>query len=81
MPKPGPRTTRKYTEEFKATAVRLSNLPTVMDRHTRRLLGWSLGREKRAILTPRSSLASLTRTAFISVSRFSAAAQPFVMRH
>jgi len=26
MPKPGPRTTRKYSEEFKATAVRLSNL-------------------------------------------------------
>ena len=29
MPKPGPRTTYKYTEHFKATAVRLSNLPGV----------------------------------------------------
>lgn len=29
MPKPGPRTTYKYTKEFKATAVRLSNLPGV----------------------------------------------------
>jgi transposase len=29
MPKPGPRTTYKYSEEFKATAVRLSNLPDV----------------------------------------------------
>ena len=29
MPKPGPRTTRKYSEAFKATAVRLSNLPGV----------------------------------------------------
>ena len=29
MPKPGPRTTYKYTDEFKATAVRLSNLPGV----------------------------------------------------
>lgn len=27
MPKPGPRTTYKYSEEFKATAVRLSKLP------------------------------------------------------
>jgi len=27
MPKPGPRTTYKYSEEFKATAVRLSQLP------------------------------------------------------
>ena len=26
MPKPGPRTTYKYSEEFKATAVRLSQL-------------------------------------------------------
>ena len=26
MPKPGPRTTYKYTDEFKATAVRLSQL-------------------------------------------------------
>lgn len=26
MPKPGPRTTYKYTDEFKATAVRLSEL-------------------------------------------------------
>ena len=29
MPKPGPRTTNKYTAEFKATAVRLSELPGV----------------------------------------------------
>ena len=29
MPKPGPRTTAKYSERFKATAVRLSELPGV----------------------------------------------------
>jgi transposase len=29
MPRPGPRTTYKYSEEFKATEVRLSNLPGV----------------------------------------------------
>lgn len=29
MPKPGPRTTYKYSEHFKATAVRLSHLPGV----------------------------------------------------
>lgn len=29
MPKPGPRTTYKYDDEFKATAVRLSQLPGV----------------------------------------------------
>jgi transposase len=29
MPKPGPRTTYKYSDEFKATAVQLSNLPGV----------------------------------------------------
>lgn len=29
MPKPGPRTVYRYTEEFKATAVRLSQLPGV----------------------------------------------------
>jgi len=29
MPRPGPRTTYKYSEEFKATAVRLSDLPDV----------------------------------------------------
>lgn len=29
MPRPGPRTTYKYSEEFKATAVRLSHLPGV----------------------------------------------------
>jgi transposase len=29
MPKPGPRTTYKYTEKFKARAVRLSQLPGV----------------------------------------------------
>ncbi len=29
MPKPGPRTTYRYTEQFKATAVRLSQLPGV----------------------------------------------------
>lgn len=29
MPKPGPRTTYKYSDEFKATAVRLSDLPDV----------------------------------------------------
>lgn len=29
MPKPGPRTINKYSDEFKATAVRLSQLPGV----------------------------------------------------
>ena len=29
MPRPGPRTTAKYSERFKATAVRLSQLPGV----------------------------------------------------
>lgn len=29
MPKPGPRTTYKYTDKFKATAVKLSNLEGV----------------------------------------------------
>lgn len=29
MPKPGPRTTYKYSDEFKATAVKLSALPGV----------------------------------------------------
>lgn len=29
MPKPGPRTTTRYSEQFKATAVRLSELPGV----------------------------------------------------
>ena len=29
MPKPGPRTTYRYTDQFKATAVRLSQLPDV----------------------------------------------------
>ena len=29
MPSPGPRTTYKYTQEFKATGVRLSQLPGV----------------------------------------------------
>jgi transposase len=29
MPKPGPRTTTRYSEQFKATAVRLSQLPGV----------------------------------------------------
>lgn len=29
MPKPGPRTTYKYSDTFKATAVRLSSLPGV----------------------------------------------------
>jgi transposase-like protein len=29
MPKPGPRTTYKYSDEFKATAVRLSELAGV----------------------------------------------------
>lgn len=29
MPKPGPRTTNRYSERFKATAVRLSQLPGV----------------------------------------------------
>ena len=29
MPKPSPRTTYRYTEDFKATAVRLSQLPGV----------------------------------------------------
>ena len=29
MPKPGPRTTYKYTDKFKATAVKLSELPGV----------------------------------------------------
>jgi transposase len=30
MPKPGPRTTTRYSDEFKATAVRLSALPGVL---------------------------------------------------
>jgi transposase len=29
MPRPGPRTTYKYSDEFKATAVRLSRMPGV----------------------------------------------------
>ena len=29
MPRPGPRTTYRYTDDFKATAVRLSQLPGV----------------------------------------------------
>jgi transposase len=29
MPRPGPRTTYKYSDQFKATAVRLSDLPGV----------------------------------------------------
>jgi len=29
MPRPGPRTTYKYSEDFKATAVRLSRMPGV----------------------------------------------------
>ena len=29
MPRPGPRTTYKYSEDFKATAVKLSHLPGV----------------------------------------------------
>ena len=29
MPKPGPRTTTRYSQQFKATAVRLSQLPGV----------------------------------------------------
>ena len=29
MPKPGPRTTTRYSEQFKATAVRLSQFPGV----------------------------------------------------
>ena len=29
MPKPGPRTTPRYSEQFKATAVRLSQMPGV----------------------------------------------------
>ena len=29
MPRPGPRTTAKYSDRFKATAVRLSELPGV----------------------------------------------------
>jgi transposase len=29
MPRPGPRTTNKYSDRFKATAVRLSDLPGV----------------------------------------------------
>ncbi|MDB5987785.1 MAG: hypothetical protein JWR16_2838 [Nevskia sp.] len=30
MPKPGPRTTYRYSDEFKATAVKLSQLPGVL---------------------------------------------------
>jgi transposase len=30
MPKPGPRTTTRYSDEFKAAAVRLSELPGVL---------------------------------------------------
>lgn len=32
MPKPGPRTTYKYTDKFKATAVKLSQLPGVQSK-------------------------------------------------
>ncbi len=32
MPKPGPRTTYKYSDQFKATAVRLSQLPGVLSK-------------------------------------------------
>jgi len=37
MPKPGPRTTYKYSEEFKAAAVRLSHLPGVAVQDEERL--------------------------------------------
>lgn len=30
MPKPGPRSTYRYSDEFKATAVKLSQLPGVL---------------------------------------------------
>jgi hypothetical protein len=32
MPKPGPRTTYRYTDQFKATAVRLRQLPSAVAR-------------------------------------------------
>jgi transposase len=32
MPRPGPRTTYRYSDEFKATAVRLSQMPGVLVR-------------------------------------------------
>jgi len=38
MPKPGPRTTYKYSDHFKATAVRLSELPGVASQDVAALL-------------------------------------------
>ena len=35
MPRPGPRTTNKYSDQFKATAVRLSELPALKCRTSR----------------------------------------------
>ena len=37
MPKPGPRSTYRYSDEFKATAVKLSQLPGVLVNDVRRM--------------------------------------------
>jgi hypothetical protein len=40
MPKPGPRTTYKYSDEFKATAVRLSELSVPLEPDRGRLVAY-----------------------------------------
>ena len=43
MPKPGPRTTTRYSDEFKATAVRLSELPGVRVQDVQDTIATALG--------------------------------------